>query len=213
MATIKVKKIRVNGNILNKVNGYKVKRIISGGNTYELQNEYNLVINTNNDNNDSYIWNLEADTFVTISDEEKTVSANGETIEAGSKTGYEFSGWNKSSFSISEDTTIEGFWTKASVLIGSAYLEFRWFSSDNGGGRVYFNSIETSDGISNCSLSVGDYWELEEGETTQLEVDFYNSIGNIVGTRYLTIGPFYKSEIVAPVDYVSQGFNLNFYSE
>lgn len=120
MATIEVKEIRANGKKIKNVDGKPLRALNYGGNIYVIQNNVFLTINTNNDYETSETWELEKGTYVSISDALESVSAGDKTIYAGSKSGYEFNGWNKSSFNIQNDETIEGLWKVVQTLLGSA---------------------------------------------------------------------------------------------
>ena len=204
MAIIKVKKIRINGKLLDKINGHKIKRVICDDNVYELLNEFNLTINTNNEYDESEVWSLEENTYVSISDSGEYVKAGNKTIYAGSREGYEFNGWDKSSFNITEDTTIEGLWSR--IPIGSATIITRWY-----GTKVYINSISLTGKVNSCSLSEGEYLTLLENETISLTAEFYDSNSSLIDSKTLNLGPYSLSQIIPPVDYVEESFNYTFY--
>ena len=204
MAIIKVKKIRINGKLLDKINGHKIKRVICDDNVYELLNEFNLTINTNNEYDESEVWSLEENTYVSISDSGEYIKAGNKTIYAGSKEGYEFNGWDKSSFNITEDTTVEGLWSR--IPIGSATIITRWY-----GTKVYIYSISLTGKVNSCSLSEGYYWTLLENETISLTAEFYDSNNSLIDSKTLNLGPYSLSQIIPPVDYVEESFNYTFY--
>lgn len=204
MAIIKVKKIRINGKLLDKINGHKIKRVICDDNVYELLNEFNLTINTNNEYNESEVWSLEENTYVSISDSGEYVKAGNKTIYAGSREGYEFNGWDKSSFNITEDTTVEGLWSR--IPIGSARIITRWY-----GTKVYIDSISLTGEVNSCSLSEGEYWTLLENETISLTAEFYDSNSSLIDSKTLNLGPYSLSQIIPPVDYVEESFDYTFY--
>lgn len=204
MAIIKVKKIRINGKLLDKINSHKIKRVICDDNVYELLNEFNLTINTNNEYNESEVWSLEENTYVSISDSGEYVKAGNKTIYAGSREGYEFNGWDKSSFNITEDTTVEGLWSR--IPIGSATIITRWY-----GNQVYINSISLTGEVNSCSLSEGGYWTLLENETISLTAEFYDSNSSLIDSKTLNLGPYSLSQIIPPADYVEESFDYTFY--
>lgn len=180
MATIQVKEIRVNGKKLRNVNDLPLKNLIYQGNTYELKSTVKLTIYTNNDYDDYRIWNLDSGTYVEVNDIQGYISAGNKKVYAGSKSGYDFKYWDKSSFYIDEDTTIEGIWEKEKVLLGSAEIIFVWNRSNE---LLVCQNINFEGEVANCSVNVGDYWICLENQGVNFDVDFYNSSGTYIGSE------------------------------
>lgn len=202
MATIQVSGFKIDGKTIKDVNGKKLKSVEYNGNIYLLKDTYKLTINTNNEYYESAIWNLEKDTYVRINNDYEYVSAGDNKIYAGSKTGYTFDGWSPStSFNITNDSVIEGTWSKDIVIIGTYEITTRWY-----GGTVYIYSVEYDGEIVECSLSEGDYWTLGENETITKYANFYNSSGETLRSVKLTIGPYTLEQIIEPVDYVEESW-------
>lgn len=186
MATIEVKEIRCNGKKLRNVNDKALKTLIYGGNSYVIQNKVYLTVNTNNDYGDNAYWELDKGTYVSVSDIFEKVEANGNTIYAGSKSGYEFNGWSRSSFNIESNSTIDGLWSKIQTLLGSATINFIWYSASQ---QLVCKNISYSGEVGSSSVSQDDYWTCLVNEGVEFDVNFYNTSGSYIGTERFTFIP------------------------
>lgn len=186
MATIEVKEIRANGKKIKNVDGKPLRALNYGGNIYVIQNNVFLTINTNNDYETSETWELEKGTYVSISDALESVSAGDKTIYAGSKSGYEFNGWDKSSFNIQSDETIEGLWKVVQTLLGTATINFVWYKSSQ---QLVCATTSYSGEVGSSSVESDQYWNCPIGIGIEFDINFYDTSGSYIGTERFSFIP------------------------
>lgn len=186
MATINVREIRLNGKKINNVNGKRLRALNYNGNTYVIQNNVFLTINTHNEYDESETWELEKGTYVIVNDYWQYVSAGDETIYAGSKSGYEFDGWSKSSFNIQSDETINALWKDNRPLLGTGTINFIWTESTE---QLVVASTSYSGEVDSSSVVTDDYWHWPIGNTSEIEIKFYNASGDYIGSEMFSYYP------------------------
>lgn len=186
MATINVREIRLNGKKINNVNGKRLRALNYNGNTYVIQNNVFLTINTHNEYDESETWELEKGTYVMVNDYLQYVSANDKKIYAGYKDGFEFERWDKSSFNIQNDETINALWIDNRPLLGTGTIDFVWYESTE---QLVVTSTSYSGEVGSSSVATDDYWIWPIGNTSEIEIEFYNTSGDYIGSKMFSYTP------------------------
>ena len=120
--------IKAGGNTISAGNKNDYNFLTWGKETFNIKSDvvinakwqkdsYTLTIQTNNDNNYALSWALKPNENVEIT--KTSISANGRSyqIDATTKVGYTWVGWNRTSFNINDDTFIEGQWSESKHII------------------------------------------------------------------------------------------------
>lgn len=124
MAEKIVSTININGKLLSNVNGKPIRAVHTDTISYILQMDVTLVIDYDKSSQSNTTLTLPKGTIITVYGSTGKIVVDGKTYNAGSKSGYDFSGWiiggilitNTRTYTLTSDTIISAYWEKVSVV-------------------------------------------------------------------------------------------------
>lgn len=123
MAEKIVSAIYINGKLSSNFNGKPIRAVHTSTMTYILQMNVTLVIDYDKSSQSNTTLTLPKGTIVTVYGSTGKIVVDGKTYNAGSKSGYDFSGWiiggilitNTRTYTLNNDTIISAYWEEVSA--------------------------------------------------------------------------------------------------
>lgn len=161
MAEKIVSAININGKLLSNVNGKPIRAVHTDTMSYILQMNVTLVIDYDKSGQSNTTLTLPKGTIVTVYGSTGKIVVDGATYNAGSKSGYDFSGWiigdslitNTRTYTLTSDTIISAYWEEVSAEEYTVYVNVSGFDftvdkkrKDLSGQRVFSGKSGTTYG-------------------------------------------------------------------
>lgn len=151
-----VSAININGRLLSNVNGKPIRAVHTDTMSYILQMNVTLVIDYNKSGQSNTTLTLPKGTVITVYGGTGKIMVDGTMYNAGSKSGYDFSGWiigdslitNTRTYTLTSDTIISAYWEEVSAVEYTVYVTVTGFDVTIDGKRKNLSGSKSFSGKS-----------------------------------------------------------------